>query len=111
MMTVTDKYGLNEIELENIISVFKENAKIDKVVLFGSRAIGNYSTGSDIDISISGRDLLLNDVLDLSIKLDEFDFPYKFDILIYNDIKEKALVEHIDRVGVVIYSRYSFPDK
>ena len=105
-MVFSNKYGLSEIELENIISVFKENIKIDKVVLFGSRAKGNYSNGSDIDVSLVGKDLSINDILDLSIQLDEFDFPYKFDILIYNTIKEKALIEHIDRAGIVLYEKF-----
>lgn len=36
------KYGLNENTLESIISIFANHSKIEKVLLYGSRAKGNY---------------------------------------------------------------------
>lgn len=50
-------YGLLQKDIDIIIksiSLFKE---IDKAVLFGSRAIGNYKKGSDVDIAIFGIDV------------------------------------------------------
>lgn len=106
-MSKLNTYGLEENALQRILSVFEEHKKISKVVLFGSRAKGNFATGSDIDISLVGQDLNFDDVLTISIQLEELNFPYKFDIILYKNIKEKALIEHIDRVGKVLYVKPS----
>ncbi len=92
--------GLNINDLESIRRVIKSFPKIEDAVLFGSRAKGTYSNGSDIDIALKGGNMLLNDMLDLSIKLDELLLPYKFDLIIYDRITESALIDHINRVGI-----------
>lgn len=99
------KHGLPEADISNIISVLQGFQKINKLILFGSRAKGNYSEGSDIDLAISGRELELNDVLDALIEIDKLSLPNKFDLIIYNSIKDQSLREHIDRVGVVLFER------
>ena len=98
-------YGLQESDVEKIINVFKVNINIDKAILFGSRAIEKYFDGSDIDIAIKGKNLNLNDILDVSIELDELYLPYKFDVVIYDRIKESALLDHINRVGIVLFNK------
>ena len=92
--------GLNINDLESIRKCIKSFPKIEDAVLFGSRAKGTYSNGSDIDIALKGGNMLLNDMLDLSIKLDELLLPYKFDLIIYDRITESALIDHINRVGI-----------
>ena len=99
------KYGLTNSDVNNVISVLEKNNKIEKVVLFGSRAKGNYQDGSDVDISLIGKDLNLNDILELSLEIDNLFLPYKFDLIIHNRIKEKALLEHIKRVGITLFDR------
>jgi predicted nucleotidyltransferase len=92
--------GLSINDLESIRKVIKSFPKIEDAILFGSRAKGTYSNGSDIDIALKGGNMLLNDMLDLSIKLDELLLPYKFDLVIYDRITESALIDHINRVGI-----------
>ena len=45
-------YGIEENIYKNLISYFNNNKYIKKVVLFGSRAKGNYKYNSDIDLGI-----------------------------------------------------------
>ncbi|MCD4698047.1 MAG: nucleotidyltransferase domain-containing protein [Bacteroidales bacterium] len=104
-MNENKKYGLSGSDINNIISVLKNNRKINEIILFGSRAKGNFSGGSDIDIALKGDNLKLNDVIDASIEIDNLFLPYKFDLIIFNRIKEPALIDHINRVGKVIYER------
>ncbi|MDA3942284.1 MAG: nucleotidyltransferase domain-containing protein [Bacteroidetes bacterium] len=92
--------GLNINDLESIRRVIKSFPKIEDAVLFGSRAKGTYSNGSDIDIALKGGNMLLNDMLDLSNALEELLLPYKFDLIIYDRITESALIDHINRVGI-----------
>ncbi len=101
------KYGLLEKDIDSIVSVLSENHKIDKIILFGSRAKGNYNPGSDIDISIKGQLLNINDILESNIKLENLSLPYKIDLIIYDRIKESDLINHIDRVGINLFERDS----
>ena len=100
------KYGLKEGLLEKIQAVFESNPKVDKVLLFGSRAKGNYKEGSDIDLAVKGVNFTFDDLLKLSGKLEDLNLVQKIDLLDYAAIREPALTEHIDRVGVEVYSRW-----
>lgn len=100
------KFGLDENIVEKIIQVFEANSKVDKALVFGSRAKGNYRPDSDIDVAVKGFDLTLDDVIKMSVALEEKDIYNKIDLIDYSSIKEKVLVEHIDRVGVEFYSRW-----
>ena len=100
------KFGLEQHNIDGIVSVLEQHPKVDKAFVFGSRAKGNYREASDIDMAIKGQNLNYNDVLTLGVKLDEMELPYKIDLLDYHTIKEPALKEHIDRVGIEFYSRW-----
>ena len=104
-MRNNDNFGLSIADLENVLSILKKNTKIKQVILFGSRAKGNFKPGSDVDIALKGEGLKLKDILDASIEIDELLLPYKFDLIIYDRINEIALVEHIDRIGIVLFNR------
>jgi len=98
-------YGLEEDTISKINGVFSEYSQIEKVILYGSRAKGNYHNGSDIDITLKGQNLTLsNSVYPIAEELDELYLPYMFDISIFSHIKDKNLIEHINRVGMVFYT-------
>ena len=83
------------------------NPKIEKAILFGSRAKGNFEPGYDIDIALTGDDLNLKDILNAKSEIDDLYLPWKFDLIIYERIKEKALIEHINRAGVSLFEHQS----
>lgn len=97
------KYGILESDISEITSILIKNQNIHKIVLFGSRAKGTYKDGSDVDIALKGANLKLDDIIDASLEIDKLFLPYKFDFVLYDRIKEKTLIEHIDRVGIVLY--------
>jgi len=101
------KYGLRTTDIENIVSILKSNERITEVKLFGSRAKGTFSTGSDIDIALTGNNLNLNDIIQASLEIDNLFLPYKVDLVIFERIKENELIEHIQRVGRTLYDRQS----
>lgn len=102
MANIQTQYGLEKSDIRDIVSVLKENSKVQQIILFGSRAKNTHSNGSDIDIALKGNSLNTNDIINLSVELDELDLPYKIDLVIYERIEEEALKEHINRVGVVL---------
>ncbi|NLJ78852.1 MAG: nucleotidyltransferase domain-containing protein, partial [Tissierellia bacterium] len=71
----------------------------------GSRAKGNYRNGSDIDLALLGKDLDLQYINRIHLDIDELYLPYKLDLVIYSRIENNDLIDHIDRVGIVIYER------
>jgi predicted nucleotidyltransferase len=99
------RYGLSEQTIEKICGVFTCHPAIDKAVLYGSRAKGNFKPGSDIDLSLHGAELSLKELGDIDFELDDLLLPYKIDLLIFDQLRHAELREHIIRVGVVIYER------
>ncbi|MDR0678074.1 MAG: restriction endonuclease subunit S [Holosporaceae bacterium] len=95
--------GLGESQLNLIKNVFAQYDNLEKAVVFGSRAKGNFRQYSDIDLALFG-DLTSLDAEGVKLALEELPLIYKFDVLSYNELKNQALKEHIDRVGVEIYS-------
>ena len=104
-MNSVTQYGIPESDLDALLSELKKNSKINEIILFGSRAKGTYRNGSDIDIALKGRKLKLNDILDATIDIDKLLLPYKLDLIIYTRINEPALIEHINRVGIILFKR------
>ena len=85
------KLGLSEKHFQLIVETLKQ-ANIDRAMVFGSRAKGNWRENSDIDIAVFGEGV---NVGSLVAQLDELPMPYKFDIVDYNNINSCALREHI----------------
>ena len=99
------KYGLPDTAIEKINAVFASFPAVKKVVLYGSRAKGNYKPGSDIDLTLHGE--ALNTALcgEIADKLDELLLPYMIDLSVFAELKHPELEAHIERVGVVFYER------
>ena len=96
-------YGLKNTIIEQINSIFSKYSKIEKVVLYGSRAKGNYKNGSDIDLVLYGNNLSSFFVNKLINEIDDLLLPYTFDISIFENISNQDLIEHINRIGVVFF--------
>jgi type I restriction enzyme S subunit len=100
------RFGLDEHTINKLIAAFEVNPKVDKALVFGSRAKGNYRDDSDIDIAVKGQNITLDDILSMSVAFEDKGITTKVDLLDYNTINEKDLVSHIDRVGIELYSRW-----
>ena len=98
------EFGLNQETIDKINSVFEKHPEIEKVIIYGSRAKGNYKSGSDIDFTLIGNDL--NDLAGtLDSEIDDLNTPYLFDISIFGKLNSPSLKEHINRVGKVFYKK------
>lgn len=98
-------YGLSDIVMADICSVFRCHPNINKVLIFGSRAKGTYLEGSDIDLAAIGENLSFDQLMDINIQLEDLGLLYKVDVVDYNKNAGTSLGEHIDRVGKIFYSR------
>jgi predicted nucleotidyltransferase len=99
------KTGLNNEVVEAINGIFAKHGAIEKVLIYGSRAKGNFKPSSDIDLSIIGENLDTELVQSIEFDLDDLLLPYKFDISIYEKINNPAFLEHINRNGIIFYTK------
>ena len=110
-MTDERPFGLPPVTLEKLNSVFARHAAIDSVLLYGSRAKGNYRAGSDIDLTIKGGEIPFDELMQIENEIDDLMLPYTVDLSQYCQLENTDLVAHIDRVGVVIYSKKMVSNK
>ena len=75
--------------------------RVDKVILFGSRARGDFRMTSDIDLAFSGGEASAF-ILDVS---EETSTLLKFDIVDLLKPLQPELLESIEREGIVIYEK------
>lgn len=100
-----DRFGLSQADLKTIVSVLSGYPSVKTAVIFGSRAKGNYKTGSDVDIALHGENMGDRVAADVAYQLNEETImPYKFDVLNYHMIANSDLIAHIDRVGRPFYT-------
>ena len=104
MITMEGRYGLRQTDIEKIQSVLKKFPKIQSAILYGSRALGNYHTGSDIDLTLKGE-ISISQMLKLEYELDDLLLPYKIDLSIFNTISNPDMIDHIERVGKIFYEK------
>lgn len=99
------RYGLKDQTLEQIYSVLKTFPQIKKVVLYGSRAKGNYKEGSDIDLCLFGEEVTQSLVNQIDLALDDLFLPYSFDLSVYSHLTNQDLISHINRRGILFYEK------
>ena len=103
---MTPRFGLKETTIEKICAVFAKFPQVEKAVLYGSRAKGNYKNGSDIDLTLcGGQDLTLNVLYKIATELDDLLLPYTIDLSVFAQLTNPDFIEHIQRVGLVFHER------
>lgn len=98
------KFGLTKVLLQKIQNVFESFPEIREAIIYGSRAIGNYREGSDIDISLKGE-LSFGHLLQIEKALDDLMLPYTFDLSSYDNLTNEELLDHIDKQGKSFYGK------
>jgi uncharacterized protein len=97
--------GIEENIIKKLQNIFSEYSEIEEVILYGSRAKGNYNHGSDIDIVLLGEKLNLTLLNKIDILIDDLLLPYSFDISIINQLDNPDLIDHVNRRGISIYKK------
>ena len=89
-------FGLKRKELEEIKAILRQEG-ISRAIVFGSRAMGNYRPGSDVDLAVIGDEKRLSYALN-----EESSLIYHFDVLNLEKIHSDKLKSHIERVGKLL---------
>ncbi|MBP9841095.1 MAG: nucleotidyltransferase domain-containing protein [Simkaniaceae bacterium] len=97
-------FGLPDTVLQLLQDYFNSHPQIITVFIYGSRAMGKETPGSDIDLA-----LITNTDHDISgtiqSDLDALPTPYLFDVIDYQRITHQPLRDHVDRVGKIVFQR------
>ena len=94
--------GLSEKSLRAIANVVYSNERVQGAKIFGSRAIGTFHEGSDIDICLFGEELTISDLNRISSELDDLNIPEIVDLVNFRTIKNENLLKHIEDFSVQI---------
>jgi len=99
------KIDLPQKTISQLISIFSAYPEIEKVTVFGSRALGNAKSGSDVDCAFSGGKNLTSQLVSRIQNYLEEDtlLPYFFDCIHLESTQNKNLLEHIKTHGINLY--------
>lgn len=100
-------FGLKDSIIINMKNVLSKYDEIEKALIFGSRARGNYKNTSDIDIAIFSHNITSTRLNLLRNDFDEFDIIYTVDIVDFYKASKEELKNSIMRDGIVIFSKFS----
>lgn len=91
---------IKDIHQKAIIAEIATNARVEKAVLFGSRATGTNTVTSDVDIALFGTRLTLTDLARLTVALEAIPMAQSVDLVLYSAIQNKELEYHIRKHGI-----------
>ena len=92
--------GIKDLVIKEIIELAQQYG-IEKVVLFGSRARGDYHRASDIDLAVYG-----GDVVRFSLDVEEKTSTLlTYDVVDMNKNHQEGFKESIKREGKVLYEK------
>lgn len=100
------KFGLSEIVMNKLFGFFTAIPEIEEVILYGSRAMGNYYAGSDIDLTLKGEKLDGAMLCKIKSLMEYLNLPYFVDLSLYRNIRNPDLVAHIDQKGQTLFMNY-----
>jgi predicted nucleotidyltransferase len=99
------RFGIKDEHYAAILVVLSANPRVDRIVLFGSRATWTFAADSDVDVCLHGDRLTLTDQGSLSAALEALSVPQSVDVVLYGRIESEALIERIRREGKLLWSR------
>nr|WP_239057288.1 nucleotidyltransferase domain-containing protein [Desulfovibrio sp. JC010] len=83
-----------------MLEILSAYERVERVILFGSRAMGSYTTESDIDLVLIGDKISMTDQAAIIDAIEQTSIPQRVDIVLYRTISSEKLLEHIREFGV-----------
>ena len=99
-VTATESdFGLPTVAITALRSVLSQFPQIKRALVYGSRAKGNYRSGSDIDLTLDGPTLTFTDLMRIETALDDLMLPWKIDLSLLSHIDNPDLLDPIARIS------------
>lgn len=97
--------GLPDASSEQLLQEIIKTPEVERIVLYGSRALGRQRSGSDVDLCLVAPTMPLGELLELGARLDDLLLPWRIDLQLAHLIDHEGLRQHIDRAGQVLWER------
>jgi len=98
-------HGLSAVTVAKIHGVLSRHGEVERAILYGSRAKGNFKPGSDIDLTLIGPRLDESIRRRIDEELEDLLLPYEIDLSLFANLTHSELIDHIRRLGVCLYER------
>ncbi len=99
------QHGLADATISQINGVLEGFPEVKRAILFGSRAKGTHTRGSDIDLALVGDNLDWRSAGRIDSALDDLPLPYRFSLIVFGERTDPEVVAHIRRVGIPFFDR------
>ena len=97
--------GIPKADSQQLLELIRSHPHVQKVVLYGSRALGRQRAGSDVDLCLVAPSMALGELLELGAALDDLLLPWQIDLQLRHLIAHEGLVAHIERAGQLLWER------
>jgi len=97
--------GLDAAYEEALRDVFRASPQVEKVLIFGSRARGDYKPASDIDLAVCAPDMSFDDFALLKARLEDLPLIFKIDLVHKDHLEDQGLRDVIHNEGHVFYAK------
>ena len=97
--------GIPERSAQQLLDLLTAQPQLAAIWLFGSRAMGRYQPGSDIDLCLDALLLSHASHLTLLAAIDDLLLPWRIDLLLLHQLDEEVLA-HVHRAGRCIWKRH-----
>lgn len=98
-------FGVDDKILKSIAAVFARHPLVHEARIYGSRARGDFRTGSDIDIALFAPNLDFSEFLRIRGELDDLPCLYKLDTTHIDTLGNEDLKRSILKDGAAFYRR------
>ena len=96
--------GISGSQQQRLMDVLIQQADVDAIWLFGSRAMGRERPGSDIDLCVDAARLSHRERLRLMAAIDDLLLPWSVDLALRHELPPD-LLSHVQRVGRCLWTR------
>ena len=97
--------GLRDVHRTAIVDLLRANQRVERAVLFGSRAMQTFTDGSDVDIALFGKSLTTSDLARLAAAMEQLTIPQRVDLLLHDRVEDAKLRKHVQQDGIELYRR------
>ena len=101
---MSEHITIDDKSVDFLTRIFREFPQVKEVILYGSRAKETHHERSDIDLVIRNSEISRQTLGKIKLEIDNSDVPYLVDLQIMENIKNRQLIDHINRVGKMFYS-------
>lgn len=99
-------FGLTKKQSALLKNIFQQFLSQGQVLIYGSRAKGNFHERSDVDLVIKKTNSQNKYFLEkIKTAIEESNFPYLCDIQYFEEMKNPDLKKHIQNVGKIFYEK------